>query len=192
MDRILRKLIFIPALTAAFAVAAIAQDTKVEDRPQEPQKIQANQPQDVRGNMLRQLGLSRDQIQGLRRVNSERKPLMDAAQTRLRAATRALDEAIYADEVNDADVQARLKEMQLAQAEVFKIRTMNEIAVRRLLTPEQLVRFRAMRQRFEQVRENGANGRRMNGDAPMRNANQFKDTKQPVKPAIKPNKSPEL
>lgn len=132
--------IFVAALFATLFVSqAVAQRT--DEPPQE------------RANMMRQLGLSRQQMQTLRRINAERRPLIEAAQDRFRFAMKQLDEAIYADTVNETDVQDRLKELQLAQAEVFRLRFMNELAIRKMLTPEQLVRFRQMRQRFERARQ---------------------------------------
>ena len=65
-----------------------------------------------------------------------------------------------ADTVSDEEVQARLKEVQAAQAELVRLRFENELAVRKVLTPEQLVRFRELRQRFEQMRENFQDKRR--------------------------------
>jgi Spy/CpxP family protein refolding chaperone len=135
-------------MMTAFATTAFAQDAKPAE-PQETPQPGVNQ-QDGRAAFLRQLGLSQDQIRQIRRLNMERKPLMEAAQRNLREANRKLDEAIYADQVNENDVQTLLKEAQLAQAEVFKIRSMNEFAIRRILTAEQLVRFRDLRQRFEE------------------------------------------
>ncbi len=147
----------------AFGAAAFGQGTTPSETPQPV----APKPQDMRTAVLGQLGLSRDQVQQIRRVNMERKPLMDEAQKRLREANRALDEAIYSDQVSESDVQSRLKEAQLAQAEVAKIRFMNEFAVRRILTPEQLVRFRDLRQKFEQTtRENALKNRPLNGGLP--------------------------
>jgi Spy/CpxP family protein refolding chaperone len=148
--------------------AAFGQDGK----PAEAQTIQderpaANQQQDVRGNVLRQLGLSREQIQQIRRMNMARKPIMDAAQRRFREANRALDEAIYADNVNETEIQARLKELQLAQADVAMIRFTSELAIRKVLTPDQLVRFRDLRQRFEQARDNFQTRRQANQDRPV-------------------------
>lgn len=121
-------------------------------------------PADARPNMLAQLGLARDQIQQIRRLNMERKPLMQAAQLRLRDASRLLDEAIYADNADDALVEVRLKEAQSAQAEVQRIRYTSELSIRKILTPDQLVRFREMRQRFEgsKIRQEIVN-RRQNG-----------------------------
>lgn len=122
-------------------------------------------PVDFRTSALKQLGLSREQFQQIRVLNQQRKPLMDAAQIRLRQTNRALDEMIYADNASDADVQARLKDFQMAQAEVAKIRFLNEFGVRRILTPDQLIRFRQLRDRFEQART--ANGEGGTGNKPI-------------------------
>ena len=172
----------------AFSGAAHGQDTKPEGQPQP----NANQPQDVRTNVLRQLGLSPDQVQKIRRVNMERKPLMEEANRRLREANRTLNEAIYADQVNDEEVQARLKELQLAQAEVAKIRFTNELSVRRILTSEQLVRFRDLRQRFEQVRQNidsrrAIDGVRHNIGQDPGNSLKLREGKQQLRPVVRPN-----
>lgn len=122
----------------------------------------ANDQPDNKINFLAQLGLSREQIQQIRRLNQERRPLMVAAQMRLRAANRALDEAIYSDTMSDADVDARTKELQDAQAEVVRIRSMSEFSIRKILTPEQLARFRELRAQFEEVRKNVEMRRRRN------------------------------
>lgn len=157
-----------------------------QDEPMsEPQRPVVNQ--DPRANMLRQLGLNREQIQRLQRINRERKPIMDTAQEKLRNANQALDSAIYADEVSETDVQAKLKDVQAAQAEVFRIRFTNELAIRRLLTPEQLVRFRNMRQRFERAREEAEDRRANIRDNNTRKVNPNKDVKTPLKTNIKPD-----
>lgn len=122
----------------------------------------ANDQPDNKINFLAQLGLSREQIQQIRRLNQERRPLMVAAQMRLRAANRALDEAIYSDTMSDNDVDARTKELQDAQAEVVRIRSMSEFSIRKILTPEQLARFRELRAQFEEVRKNVEMRRRRN------------------------------
>ncbi len=122
----------------------------------------ANDQPDNKINFLAQLGLSREQIQQIRRLNQERRPLMVAAQMRLRAANRALDEAIYSDTMSDTDVDARTKELQDAQAEVVRIRSMSEFSIRKILTPEQLARFRELRAQFEEVRKNVEMRRRRN------------------------------
>ncbi len=122
-----------------------------------------------RGDLLRELNLSRDQLLQIRRINSTRKPLMETAQGKLRMANRFLDEAIYSDQMNEQDFQDRLKAFQQAQAEVARIRFTNELAVRKILTPEQLSRFRNMRRKFEERRSGGPAAQNVNNRvAPFR------------------------
>jgi Spy/CpxP family protein refolding chaperone len=94
------------------------------------------------------LGLTPDQFRQIRKMNQARKPEMDRAAMRLRMANRALDESIYADTVDEAAFQGRLKELQAAQADVARLRFTSELGVRKILTPEQLARFRELRQQF--------------------------------------------
>jgi Spy/CpxP family protein refolding chaperone len=98
--------------------------------------------------ILRELGLSREQMQQIRRIHEDRREQMQAAQRRLHDANRSLDQAIYADTVNEEEIQTRLKDVQAAQSEVIKIRNTTELAVRKVLTAEQLARFRELRDEF--------------------------------------------
>lgn len=180
--------IMIGLLTMAFGAAAYGQ---VATPSETPQPMVQKQP-DMRTVVLGQLGLTKEQTQQIRRLNAERKPIMDVAQNRLREANRFLDEAIYADQVSDADFQARLKEVQQAQAEVAKIRFTHEFGVRRILTPEQLVRFRDLRQKFEQRRDNAikngpVNGLRQGDGRGPAGGRPLRDAKQEFKQVIKPN-----
>lgn len=109
---------------------------------------------DERPNLLQALGLSQDQVRQIRIMNRDRKPVMEEAQRRLREANQALDMAVYGDELNETDVRIRLKEFQDAQADVAKIRFQSELSLRKILTPDQLVRFRRLRQRMARAREN--------------------------------------
>jgi Spy/CpxP family protein refolding chaperone len=84
----------------------------------------------------------------VRRVNQSRKAQMDAAQGRLRDANQALDEAIYADNFDQAAFDSRLKEVQAAQADLVRLRFTNEMNIRKILTPDQLARFRELRRQF--------------------------------------------
>jgi Spy/CpxP family protein refolding chaperone len=104
-----------------------------------------------RPNLLSELNLSNEQIQRIRRLNKEKRPMMQEAQRRLREAINALDAAIYAETENEAEIQARVNELALAQAEVIKNRTIIEREIRRILTPDQLARFRALRAEYMRV-----------------------------------------
>lgn len=120
---------------------------------QEEANFPAERP--PRPNLLLELDLSKNQIQQIRRLNRERKPIMQESQRRLREANRALDEAIYSDSDNEAEIQSRLKEVQSAHTEVIRNRTATERAVRRILTPGQLSRFRNLRSEFMQTNNRG-------------------------------------
>lgn len=140
----LLNLIFLMLLIAFTCSQADAQDdpgAEIPDRPPMDEPVN-------RGDLLRELGLTQDQIRQIRLLNAERRPLMQEAQRRLRVASRNLDQAIYADAVDEAAIQLRLKEVQLAQAEVAKIKATNELEVRKILTPDQLTRFREIRERM--------------------------------------------
>ncbi|MEO8649475.1 MAG: periplasmic heavy metal sensor [Acidobacteriota bacterium] len=137
--------LFIFIVLAFFAVGVTAQDGPPPD---------GNGPAEGRPDLFSQLGLSPEQIGQIRRINADRKPVMQEAQRRMREANRALDVAIYADAVNEGAVQTRLAEFQGAQAAVVKERFTSELLVRKVLTLEQLVKFREIRSRFTQAREN--------------------------------------
>jgi len=151
--------------------AVAAQDNPPSDAVKPP----LNQPPGgapKRPNLLLFLGLSPEQMQQIRRMNQARKPLVEAATLRLRAANRALDEAIYADDVDEPTFQARLKELQLAQADVAKLRFTSELEVRKILTPDQLARFRDLRKRLQ-------NPVNPNGPPPADKGQQFEPIRRP-------------
>lgn len=153
----MRKFRLFSLIIALLVFGFAAAETKAQDEMPPDEQPPMQKRQRPRPNLLQELGLSREQIQQIRRINQARRPLMQEAQRRFREANRALDEAIYADSPNDSDVQARMKDVQLAQAEIIKIRTTSEIAIRKVLTPEQLVKFRELRENFMRRMQNQQN-----------------------------------
>jgi Spy/CpxP family protein refolding chaperone len=138
------KLVLLFVIVTGAVGVTVAQDNP----PPDGSKPQVDGRKNEKPNFLRQLGLTPEQFQQIRRMNQARKPEMDRAAVRLRMANRALDETIYADTVDDAGFQARLRELQAAQADMARLRFTGELGVRKVLTPEQLARFRELRQRF--------------------------------------------
>jgi Spy/CpxP family protein refolding chaperone len=117
-------------------------------------------PEGRRPNLLAELGLSPEQIQHVRRMNQERQPQIRRARMRMADAQRSLDMAIYGDTlVTDTEFQTRLKEFQAAEADLARLRFENELSVRKVLTAEQLVRFREIRRRFAEARQGDQPGR---------------------------------
>jgi Spy/CpxP family protein refolding chaperone len=160
------RIIILLAIVAAVGVVALAQDSPPPD--------DAAQFAQQRPNLLEGLGLSQDQVRQIRIMNRDRKPKMDAAQRRLREAEHALSLAIYGDAVDDQEVEARLKEFQQAQAGVASIRFRSELELRKILTPDQLTKFRAMRARMAQTRRDAQERRQLRrGERPLQRIRQL-------------------
>jgi Spy/CpxP family protein refolding chaperone len=150
MKKINIFILLFAALAVFFAYSSVsAQDEMPTDAPKSESRRSQRRP-----NLLQELGLTPEQTKQIRQLNVERKPLQQQAQQRVREAMRNLDQAIYADTVNEAEIQNLLKELQTAQAEMARLRATSELEVRKILTPEQLVKFRDLRRRFAEMREN--------------------------------------
>ena len=134
------------AIVFTGTIVAFGQDNPPPAQPFAAEQAAERQPQ--RPNLLRDLGLSPDQVQAIRRMNRAQKPLIEAAAERLRNANRLLDEAIYADNLDENLVNERIREVQSAQAEISRLRFEAELNLRKILTPEQLSKFREIRRRF--------------------------------------------
>jgi len=157
------KYIFTVLSLLTFAGIIAAQDVQDEPPPRENQKKE-------RPNLLRELDLSREQVQQIREINQTNRRELRAAQQKVGEARRNLDQAIYAEKEDDANVQIKLREFQDAQAEAARLRADTEFQIRKVLTPEQLVRFRELRQNFEEHKNNrGQNPNR------FRMRNQFRN-----------------
>ena len=92
------------------------------------------------------LNLTQDQIQRIRIINAELKDQRQAAGLRLRLAHRALTEAIESPTPNEALIDQRSRELAEAQAATIRIRSLAESRILQVLTPEQRVRLREIRQ----------------------------------------------
>lgn len=115
----------------------------VSAQEETPDVQTAEQPK--RPGLLAQLNLTREQVQQIREINQQNRPQIREANRRLQEASRNLDIAVYSDTGDEAGIQARVKEVDAAHAEFIKLRTQTEFAVRKILNPEQLARFREIR-----------------------------------------------
>jgi Spy/CpxP family protein refolding chaperone len=104
--------------------------------------IPANQMTD-----LRSLDLKPSQIQMIRAINLELKDERQAAGMKLRQAQRALAEAIESGTPNEPLIAQRSREVADAQANTIRLRSLTEARILQVLTPEQRVRLREIRQR---------------------------------------------
>ena len=116
--------------------------TQTEPAQAQPQNVQANQPPD-----FRLLNLSPDQIQKIRTINMDLKDERQAANQKLRQAQRALAEAVESPTPDEALIAQRSREVAEAQASTIRLRSLTEARVLQVLTPEQRIKLREIRQR---------------------------------------------
>jgi len=129
-------------LCIAFSESYAQDETPLQAAPQKLNNLRHQ-------SVLRELNLSQTQIRQIRRINQENRFLLREAQARLREANKNLDVAIYADSFNELDIQSKMKDLQLAQVELIKLSFLKELAIRKVLEPAQLSKFREARQNFQ-------------------------------------------
>ena len=153
MRRTLKNFLTIERLAAAVfgLTLLLLPATAGAQEPDEPQAEQRATPQQPARalNLMQRLNLSREQRQRLREIRQQSEPEVRVHTRRLRLARRALDEAIYADAVDDALIEQRSRELSAAQSALTRLRAATELKVRRILTPEQLQLFRGLRQQAQ-------------------------------------------
>lgn len=159
-------------LFTVLATLSMAQDEP--DQRQRPRQFVPQRP-GAQPNLFRELGLSQEQIVQFRRLNAAARPRREQAQRRLREANRALDAAIYADAINDQEFETRLKAFQDAQTEVTRLKFTDELAIRNILSPEQLVKFRELRRRAAESLVDGPQRRALRRTVPRRDSGSSND-----------------
>lgn len=153
------------ALLFSAGLEARAQDDAQEPPPQREGALPPDaRPRDV-ASLLRLLNLTPEQVVQLRALRqqhqAEARPLM----RRLAQARRALDEAIFADVLDENSIRERAREASEAQAALLRLNTLAEVRVRRVLTAEQLQRFRDLR-REAQARQRRRRQMQRDGQSP--------------------------
>ena len=127
-----------------FPLSATAAAQEQEETEAPPQQATPRRPAPAL-NLMQQLNLSREQRRQLREIRRQSETELRAHTRRVRLARRALDEAIYADAVDEALVEQRARELSAAQTALVRLRSATELKVRRVLTDEQLRLFRDLR-----------------------------------------------
>jgi len=180
--RILFPLILLPAII----VVQVRAQTPTPQNPAEPARTQtrtqANQPGQLPD--LAELNLSAEQIQKIRAINSEVKDQRQAAGIKLRQAQRALAEAIESPTPNEALIEQRSHELADAQATTIRLRSLTEARILQVMTPEQRIRVREIRQRNQALRRE-ANRQQLPGNV-LRQRQQGLQ-RNPNLPPLRPN-----
>ena len=116
---------------------------------QEPDHPQGPPPERQLDDPIQQLKLSPEQRQQIRAIREEMRDERAAVNQRRREANQALDDALDADQPDEALVEQRLRELAAAQAAQMRINTLTEVRIRRVLTPEQRAVLRELRQAMQ-------------------------------------------
>src|SRR5262245_17879310 len=130
-------------------IAIQAQSTAQQENSGNPQQTQAQADQ-----MLGALNLTPDQVQKIRSINADLQEERDEANLRLRLAQRSLREAIQSPTPDETLISQRSKEVADAQANTIRLRSLREVRILQVLTPEQRITLRELRQQAL-VRRNG-------------------------------------
>lgn len=123
-----------------------------QQNPTQPAQSQTQTSQTSQIPDLGPLNLTPDQIQKIRSINAELKDQRQAANQRLRLAQRALADAVESPTTDEALIEQRSREVADAQAATIRLRSLTEARVLQVLTPEQRIRLREMRQRNQALR----------------------------------------
>lgn len=163
-------------LLLAGVCVQVRSQTPPPQNPVEPATTQ-NQPQ-AQINQLPDfapLNLSPEQIQKIRAINAELKDQRQEANQRLRRSQRALADAIESPTPNEGLIEQRSREVAEAQATTIRLRSLTEARILQVMTPEQRIRLREMRQRNQALRRQNQqlpdNGLRPRQQGLQRNAN---------------------
>ena len=139
----LLKFVIVAALLLTVAGSMNAQTVQQQQQAAgDTAQTQMNQAD----QMLGPLNLSSDQIQRIKSINAELKDERQAANMRLRMAQRALREAIQSPTPDETLISQRSKEVADAQANTIRLRSLTESRILQVLTPEQRVKLRELRQ----------------------------------------------
>jgi Spy/CpxP family protein refolding chaperone len=108
---------------------------------------------------IRQLNLSPEQRERIRAIRQQLQAERTVIGQRLSEANQALDKALDADNPDEILVEQRLREVAAAQAAAMRLRVLSEVRIRRVLTLDQLLTLRTLREkarlfRRERQREN--------------------------------------
>jgi Spy/CpxP family protein refolding chaperone len=148
-------------------LAVSARQVLAQNPAESPQGDQVQGAQD--SDWRTALNLTSDQMAKIRAIREQNKVEGQSVRRRVNQAQRALDQAIYSDNVSEAEVDQRARELAEAQAAEVRMRATTELNIRRVLTPEQLNTFRTIRQ--ERIRQAQIKRRLENGNSqgPLRN-----------------------
>jgi len=141
------------SLAIAFLLACAFSSTQAQTTapPTQTQDTSATQTTQT-PNLQTELGLTPDQIQKWRALNQDLGPQERAGTQKVRQAKRALTDAMESPTPNEEVIKQRAKELADAQSAMTQLQALRQARVLQILTPEQRVKLREIRQRDQALR----------------------------------------
>jgi len=180
----LQTSLILSPLILVLLIPGVGAQSAPPQNPAEPAQTQMQPNQTTQAADLAQLNLSPDQIQKIRAINAELKDQRQAANQKLRQAQRALAEAVESTTPNETLIEQRSHEVADAQANTIRLRSLAESRILQVMTPEQRIRLREMRQRNQALRRE-ANQQQGSGNVLRRRQQGLQRNKN--LPALRPN-----
>jgi Spy/CpxP family protein refolding chaperone len=154
-------------LVMAASVVTLAQNAQNQGAQPPAQTNAPAQPPQA-DNLATQLGFTPQQFQQWREINREFGPQQKVAEFKLRQSRQALNEAMESASPNEEVIKQRAKDVADAQSAVTQIQALRQARVLQMLTPEQRVKLKEIRERAQTLRRNE---QRPNALAPGRGLN---------------------
>jgi len=172
----------------SFTVTNAQTSLQNQNGQQTPQNNVATQPPQA-PNLPDALGFTPQQIQQWREINREFRNQEMNATFKLRQTRVALNEAMESQPTNEEVIKQRAKEVADAQSAVTQLQALRQARVLQMLTPEQRVKLKAIREQAQAIRQErqGANAlaprqqMRRNANAPLLTPEQRKALRQQQK-----------
>ena len=141
------------SLAVAFLLACAFSSTQAQTIASQTQTQNITPTQTTQApNLQTELGLTPEQIQKWRALNQDLGPQELAGTQKVRQAKRALADAMESPSPNEEVIKQRAKELADAQSAMTQLQALRQARVLQMLTPEQRVKLREIRQRNQALR----------------------------------------
>ena len=146
-----RSIVLAASLVLGGALVSVQAQTQTTDQQRASQNNAATQTQTP--NLQTELNLSPEQIKQWRELNQEFRPQEIAGRERLAKARLAYAEAIDAQNPSEELIKQRAKELADAQSAMTQLQALRQARTLQMLTPEQRIKLREIRERNQAIRE---------------------------------------
>ena len=151
------------------------QQTDSQSRPEDP---------------IQQLNLTPEQREKIRSIREQLRDERAAINQRVRETNQALQAALDADNPNEAQLENLMRDVAAAQAAAMRMRILSEVRIRRVLTAEQLVIWRRIRQEANMERRIEGIRRRQEAFDERRGLANPRGNLRPLFPRVAPQRRP--